>query len=236
MSPRISQFVCAASLRVIRLRLTVRGRPSGGLAVANHSSWLDILVLNAADRPCFVAKSEVAGWPGIGLLARATGTVFIRRDRRDVAAQRDILASRLAAGDRLLVFPEGTSTDGRRLLAFKPALFAAVCGASHVQPVTVIWHAPPGADPRFYGWWGDMALAPHLLRVLARRPQGSVEVIYHPPIAGADHPSRKPLAAACEAAVRSGFGPYDMAATSAPSAATGSSARQISSPIPKKSA
>jgi 1-acyl-sn-glycerol-3-phosphate acyltransferase len=183
-------------------------RQSGAL-VANHSSWLDILALNAARPIYFVSKSEVSGWAGIGVMARAVGTVFIERDRRHARAQAALFEWRLTHGHRLLFFPEGTSTDGQHVLPFKTALFSAffaerIRASLHVQPVTVLYHAPRGARPDFYGWWGGMALAPHLLAVLAAPRQGQVEVLYHPPLRVSDHSDRKALAAACEAAVRAG--------------------------------
>lgn len=211
-TPAITVAVCRGALRLMGLRMTVTGRPVEGQAalVANHASWLDIYVLNATQRLYFVSKAEVARWPGIGWLARATGTVFIARDPRAAGRQKLLMEARLRAGHRLLVFPEGTSTDGRRVLPFKSTLFAAffehgLAGVLAVQPVSVTYHAPPGADPRFYGWWGDMAFGPHLLQVLAVRRQGHVEVVFHAPMRVADFASRKALAAACETAVRAGL-------------------------------
>ena len=210
-TPYITQFVCKAAFVILRLPLTVRGKPMLGVGatVANHSSWLDIFALNAADRVYFVAKSEVAGWPGIGILARATGTEFIRRKTTEAKRHQEQFEARLLAGHRLLFFPEGTSTDAVRVLPFKSTLFAAFL-TDHlkndlsIQPVTVVYHAPPDHDPRHYGWWGDMDFAPHLLITLAARRQGRVEVVFHPPLRVADYADRKALAAACEAAVRQG--------------------------------
>jgi 1-acyl-sn-glycerol-3-phosphate acyltransferase len=214
LTPWITQFVCRSAFAILRIRLTVEGRPMHlpGAMVANHASWLDIFTLNAAARIYFVSKAEVAGWPGIGWLARATGTVFITRKGGDALAQKALFIARLRAGHRLLFFPEGTSTDGRRVLPFKPTLFAAffddaLRDTMHVQPVSVTYTAPPGADPRFYGWWGTMDFGPHLMRVLAQAPQGAVRVVFHPPLRVADYPDRKALAAAAEAAVRRGHNP-----------------------------
>ncbi len=211
-TPWITQFVCIWACRIMGLKRRVCGAPTParGAYVANHASWLDIFVLNASKRIYFVAKAEVAGWAGIGWLARGTGTVFIRRDRRDAKRQQVIFEERLQAGHKLLFFPEGTSTDGQRVLPFKTTLFAAFTTDAlreflQIQPVTVRYHAPEGEDPRFYGWWGDMDFGSGLLKVLAARRQGSVDVIYHPAIAVAEYPDRKALAAACEAAVRKGF-------------------------------
>ena len=209
-SPVVTQVVCRLVFVILGMRHVAQGpRISGpGAYVANHSSWLDIFTLNARRNVLFVSKAEVAGWPGIGLLAKLTGTVFINRDRREARAQPKVIEARLLAGDRLLFFPEGTSTDGRRILPFKTTLFEAFLSSDlkpdlQVQPVTVSYHAPRGADPAFYGWWGDMALGPHLLRVLGARRQGHVEVVYHDPLRVADFANRKALARAAEARLRS---------------------------------
>jgi len=210
-TPFITQFVCRAAFVILGIRGTTRGQfmRHPGAVVANHASWLDIFTLNARKRIYFVSKSEVAGWPGIGWLARATGTVFITRAARDAAAQKRIFEDRLHAGHKLVFFPEGTSTDGLRVLPFKPTLFAAfftepLRHEMWIQPASVIYRAPQGADPRFYGWWGAMEFGGHLLQTLAARRQGSVEVLYHPPLRVADFADRKALAKACEDAVRRG--------------------------------
>ncbi|WP_458790476.1 lyso-ornithine lipid O-acyltransferase [Yoonia sp. MH D7] len=211
-TPYITQFVCRAAFVLLGMGFSRSGAPmeGAGAVVANHSSWLDIFALNASKRIYFVSKSEVAKWPGIGWLARATGTVFIQRDRTQAAAQIAVFKARLAAGHKLLFFPEGTSTDGQQVLPFKPTLFAAffdpaLADRMRVQPVTLNYTAPEGADPRFYGWWGDMAFGPHLLATLAAPRQGSVNVIYHAPVALADFADRKALAKAMEDNVRSGL-------------------------------
>lgn len=210
LTPLVTQGVCRAAFPILGLRLTVRGRPmrQRGAVVANHSSWLDIFTLNAAQQVYFVAKSEVAGWPGIGWLARATGTLFIARKGSQAGRQKRDFEERLRRGQRLLFFPEGTSTDAVRILPFKSSLFEAfythgLDQIMYVQPVTVIYHAPPGEDPRFYGWWGEMSLAPHIVGTLAARRQGHVEVIFHPEVEVDRFADRKALAAECERLVRS---------------------------------
>lgn len=205
------QWVCRASLAIMGLRLTVVGTPmrQSGIVVANHSSWLDIFTLNAALRICFVAKSEVARWAFIGPLARATGTLFITRKTTEAKRQQVQFETRLRDGDRLLFFPEGTSTDSTFVLPFKSTLFAALFAMRQdlwVQPVTVVYQAPKGADPRFYGWYGTMDFAPHLLVTLAQWPQGDVTITLHDPLRVAEYRSRKDLAAAAEDAVRSAHG------------------------------
>jgi 1-acyl-sn-glycerol-3-phosphate acyltransferase len=211
-TPWITQGVCRTAFVVLRMGYVVEGRQmnTAGCVVANHSSWLDIFALNARKRVYFVSKAEVAAWPGIGWLARATGTVFINRTAREARAQTEIFRERLRAGHRLLFFPEGTSTDGRRVLPFKTTLFGAFFDPVlkdnlRIQPVSVIYTAPQGEDARFYGWWGDMDFGPHLLKVLACRRPGSVTLVYHAPVAVADFADRKALARHCEAAVRGGF-------------------------------
>lgn len=210
-TPYVTQAVCRAALGILGLGYQVQGTAlrGGGAVVANHVSWLDIFTLNAGQRVYFVAKAEVARWPLIGALARATGTVFISRQRQAAAAQVALFRRRLQAGHQLLFFPEGTSTDGAQVLPFKPTLFAAFFDQGlpddfQLQAVSLIYQAPQGADARIYGWWGEMDFAAHLLATLAVRQQGAVRVIYHPPLSLAAYSCRKDLAQALEAQVRAG--------------------------------
>lgn len=214
LTPFITVFVCRSALAIIGIRYIRRGArmDKRGAVVSNHVGWLDIFTLNAGKRLYFVSKAEVAGWPGIGLLARVTGTVFINRDPREARQQQDVFEDRLLAGHKLLFFPEGTSTDGLIVLPFKPTLFQAFFAEPlrhhmHIQPVTLVYRAPKGAKPRFYGWWSDMSFGAHLLQVLAAPRQGSVEVIYHAPVRVDDFPNRKTLAAYCEETVRGSLPP-----------------------------
>lgn len=214
-TPVFQHLVCRMFFRCAGMRLKVTGKPmkGAGAMVSNHVSWLDIFSLSAPGPVFFVSKSEVRNWPGIGHLARAAGTVFIDRKRGEAKRQQDQLRERLAAGQRLMVFPEGTSTDGKRVLPFKTSLFAVFLDKGldplfQVQPVTLLYRAPEGAPARFYGWWGDMEFGGNFLKVMAARPQGGVEVIYHPPLRVADFPDRKALAAECERRVREGM-PWD---------------------------
>ncbi|WP_226781094.1 lysophospholipid acyltransferase family protein [Oceaniglobus trochenteri] len=208
-TPHITRAVCRAAFAILGIRYRVRGRAmqGRGAVVANHSSWLDIFAINAADTVYFVSKSEVAAWPGIGWLARATGTLFIRRDPREAALHRDMFHDRLVAGHRLVFFPEGTSTDGRRVLPFKSTLFEAFFKKDmkpimRLQPLTLIYDPPEGESARFYGWWGDMDFGTHLLKTLAAPRQGAVTVIFHPPVSVADFANRKMLARDLEQTVR----------------------------------
>lgn len=211
-TPFVTQGVCRVALWLLGLRLSVQGQPmrQRGALVANHASWLDIFVLNAAQRVYFVSKSEVAGWPGIGWLARATGTVFIARKAQEAGAQKQTFEDRLRAQHRLLFFPEGTSSDGQRVLPFKSTLFAAFFAPElrdfvHIQPVSVAYTAPHGTDPRLYAWWGDMDFAGHLLTVLAVAQPARVHLVFHAPQPILAFADRKALARHCEMAIRTGF-------------------------------
>ena len=214
---RIPRFYHAACARIAGIDIVVRGepaRPGPVLVVSNHSSYLDIMVLGALIRGSFVAKSEVAGWPGVGVLAKLQQTVFIERKARSTAArQRDDMKARLEAGDTLILFPEGTSSDGNRTLPFKTALFA-VAGTRidgkplTVQPVSVtatrLDGLPMGFAFRpFYAWYGDMDLAPHLWQAFSA---GRMEVVveFHAPVTLDAFSSRKALAEHCHRAVAHG--------------------------------
>jgi lyso-ornithine lipid O-acyltransferase len=181
-----------------------------GALVANHASWLDIVVLMRAARVFFVSKSEVRDWPAIGAIGRAIGTIFIERRPGEARRQRDVLFHRLIRGDRMVVFPEGTSTDGLSVLRFKSTLFEVffapeLVDGMWIQPVSIVYRAPPGQPADFYGWWGDMDFAPSARDVLALSRGGRVEVVFHEPLRVAAHPDRKALAARAQEAVREGL-------------------------------
>jgi len=200
---RLVQIVCKICLAILGIRVKLIGALASGCnaLVSNHSSWLDIFVLNAVARGFFVAKSEVAAWPGIGWLARATGTIFVERKRAHARAHRDLLARRMAAGGRLIFFPEGTSTDGQCVLPFKSTLFDAFDlrpeNSQTLQPISLIYHAPKGMDARIYGWWGDMSFAPHLIGITQMLRHGTVVVVAHDLVDTASFSDRKALAKAC---------------------------------------
>ena len=209
-TPHITVLVSRVSLWLLSISVKRFGSPlkKAGALVANHSSWLDIFALNSSQRLYFVSKSEVAKWPGIGLLAKATGTLFIRREAKEAIAQKKLFEQRMKMGHKLLFFPEGTSTDGMRVLPFKSALFQAffdldLNSECFIQPVTVTYFAPVNEDPRFYGWWGDMSFTVHLLKTIASRRQGSIEIRYHDPLLISNFDSRKELAVAAEKIIRS---------------------------------
>lgn len=196
------------------VRLNVIGKPVSDracLIACNHVSWLDITVLSALTPLSFIAKKEVNSWPGFGTLARLQRSVFIDRDRRhSTGSSRDDIGRRLKAGETLVLFAEGTSSDGTRVLPFKSAYFAAAEDPDVVvQPVTLAyrghWGVPMTRRRRpFYAWYGDMEMGPHLWQALALGPI-EVDVICHRPLSLAEAGNRKALARQAEDAVRRGL-------------------------------
>jgi len=159
------------TLRVIHVQLQFSGAPpSGGLLVANHLTYLDILVLAAAHPMVFVAKSEVRAWPVFGWLARMGGTLFVRRDHRgDVSRVNAELAAAVAAGSVVVVFPEGTSSDGHEVLPFRSSLLApAAAGAWPVTPAWIGYEMPEGSVEDEVCYWRDMVFLPHFLNLLSQ--------------------------------------------------------------------
>lgn len=176
------------------------------LFVSNHSSYLDIPILGAILPASFVAKREVASWPGFGILAKLQRTVFVDRKRNTTHRQRDDLQARLEAGDNLILFPEGTSNDGNRVLAFRSALFSVAereirGGVLAVQPISVSYTSLNGV-PLGHGlrpllaWYGDMTLGPHLWH-FCRLGRVRVVVEFHPPTSILQVSSRKDLSRHC---------------------------------------
>ena len=176
--------------------------------VSNHSSWVDIPVVGGVLEGCFVAKDDVAGWPVIRTVARLGRTVFVSRTRTSTGKERDAMRSVLKAGDNLILFPEGTSSDGSRVLAFRSSFFAlAALGAGDaltdlplIQPVSVVYDRLDGLPAgRFcrpvFAWYGDMDIASHFLR-LAQRTGLRATVLLHPPLDPAAFADRKVLSQA----------------------------------------
>ncbi len=197
--------------RVIGLRVRVVGTPAPGgrvLFLSNHSSWLDIPVLGGAVDACFVAKSEVGQWPGIGMISRLGRTVFVSRTRGTTGREADEMRNRLGAGDSLILFPEGTSNDGTRVLPFRSAFLATADAAAMIQPVSIVYDRLGGLpacrrDRPLFAWYGDMELASHFWR-LARRSGARATVVLHEPFPPGTLPDRKALSAAVERIVADG--------------------------------
>lgn len=176
--------------KLVGIRVRVHGvidpqRPL--MLVANHASWKDILVLGSVADVAFIAKSEVRSWPVFGILALLQKTIFVEREqKRSTGRQVNEIGSRMAGGEVVVLFPEGTTSDGNRLLEIKTSLFGAAAaavplsptGMVHVQPVAIAYTGIHGMPMGRYhrpiaAWPGDIGLAPHLLGVLY---EGAVDV------------------------------------------------------------
>ena len=162
-------------LDILGVTLVVRGAPPAQgplLQVANHISWLDILVLHASRHCRFVAKSEVHHWPLIGPLATGAGTLYVERaSRRDAMRVVHRMAQSLQAGDILAIFPEGTTSDGSALLPFHANLIqAAVSAQAPVQPVALRFVEPGGGLSRAAAYIGDDTLLGSVWATLAGPP------------------------------------------------------------------
>lgn len=168
------------------------------LYVANHSSWLDIVALGGATGAAFVAKDDIARWPVIGFLARVGGTIFISRATRAAArGQIETIVAALATHRPVALFPEGTTGDGRTLLAFRASLFAAAGGGVRVQPVAIDYG--PAAD--VVAWPTDESAGANAARLLGRRGRVPTTLRFLTPIDPAAHADRKALARAAHDAI-----------------------------------
>lgn len=198
----------------LKATIVVRGAPSTLrplLMVSNHVSYVDIVILGSVIEGCFVAKSEVRSWPGIGFLARLARTVFVDRRPSSTGRESSVISTRLGEGEPLILFPEGTSSDGNRVLPFKSALFTVAQGEINgtpvaVQPLSITYTRscglPMGITARpLYAWYGDMDLLTHLWALMCQGPF-QVEVDFLPVTALADHGDRKALARFCENTIR----------------------------------
>ncbi|WP_128290329.1 lysophospholipid acyltransferase family protein [Afifella aestuarii] len=203
-------------LRLFDIHLFVHGKIAGErplLLLANHISWLDIPVLSAIAPVSFIAKKEVADWPLFGLFAKLQRSVFIDRERRHQTGKAaDEIAGRLVAGDVMVLFPEGTSSDGNKVLAFRSAIVGAAQRSFSdgrpvtLQPVAIAYTRmlgmPFGRQHRpWVAWYGDMDLLPHLSRLMS---QGAVDVhvAFLPPVTITRDGDRKRVTRAAGALVK----------------------------------
>ena len=216
---RVSLHYSRAVCALLGVRIKVVGRPPEHHAVlilANHVSWLDILAITATVPVIFVAKSEVARWPLIGWVARARGTVFVERDRRQRTPEANAdIARHLADGQSIVLFAEGTSSDGNRVLPFRTALVGALREALAqveagkriaVQPLSIgytgLLGLPMGRQHRpVVAWYGDRDLLPHL-REFLRRGAVDVTLSWGEPIEQENGADRKAVVRSLEACVR----------------------------------
>jgi 1-acyl-sn-glycerol-3-phosphate acyltransferase len=194
--------------RILGLRLTVRGERATGrpvLFVANHCSWIDIVALGSVLPGCFVSKADVAEWPAVGWVAKLGRTVFVSRDKATMVAERDEMNRRLARGDNIILFPEGTTSDGTRILPFQSGFLAMAAAPSRpeIQVVTIVYDGLEGLPVRRrdrpeISWYGDMDMATHF-PVIGRRRSFHATLVMDPPIAAGTFGNRKLLAGAIAA-------------------------------------
>jgi lyso-ornithine lipid O-acyltransferase len=209
------RFLCwLLDIRVHRTGVPISARPL--LIVANHSSWLDISVITAQAPVVFVAKAEIARWPFFGLLAKLQRTVFVERDRRQKTGEVNAeIAQRLAEGDPVLLFGEGTAGDGNRVLPFRTALIGAAGaalaaaeggGEIWIQPLSLAYVSQQGVPLGRYlrpraAWYGKMSLVPHIARI-ARLGAVDVAVTWGEPVVYNAGTDRKALARNLETTIR----------------------------------
>ena len=208
-----ARLVC----RLVGLRVHIIGaayRQGTVIYASNHVSYLDIVALAGPLAATFVAKSEIADWPVLGQLTKWGRTVFIKRSAAEAKAQTIMLRERLAGGESLILFPEGTSTDGSGVVPFKSSLFNIAenlpAGTNlTIQPISVTYvrtiEGTPLVGPltELYCWYGDATLFPHLMRLLGLKG-AIVEVRFHAPIFVTEETGRKELARRCELAAAKG--------------------------------
>jgi 1-acyl-sn-glycerol-3-phosphate acyltransferase len=208
------RYLChILGVRIERVGEPSRSRPL--LIVSNHVSWLDIIVLSAIQPVSFIAKSEVGTWPGVRTLARLQRSVFVERERRArTGAVNAEIAERLQSGDAMVLFGEGTTSDGLRVLPFRSAILGAVqglagAGPSAIQPLAIRYMRLAGlpigrSEMAHIAWYGDMDLSPHLAELLTGPPI-VVRVVFPPPVVVESGADRKALTRDVESRVRSAF-------------------------------
>lgn len=203
------------------VRKVIHGEPAAGrvIFVANHMSWSDIPLLGSIIGGIFVAKAEVGRWPVVGALAKIHGILFVDREQtRSAGGQAAEIADELKRGHAIILFPEGTTSEGDQVLPFKSSLFSAADSVDDavIQPVTLAY-TQAGRRPitpeqrRDIAWTGDDLLVPQMLKML-RMGRVTAEVMFHPPVRRSDFLDRKALARHCHQVVADGLAGLQAAA------------------------
>ncbi|MCQ9156095.1 lysophospholipid acyltransferase family protein [Acidomonas methanolica] len=237
---RWTRWVWRGLCAILSLDIRMIGMPAGTVGgrrarmrgerpviyVSNHSSWLDIPVLGTKLYSVFVAKGDIEKWPIMGLVSKIGRTIFVSRNRSTTGRERDEMIERLIGGDNLILFPEGTSSDGSRVLPFMSTFFAIAKPprlpkekggdgprfppglTPLIQPVSVVYDRLDGlpvlrCQRPVFAWYGDMDLGPHVWRFLKHRRKRAT-ILLHPPLAPEDFLTRKALAQAAWTAVAAG--------------------------------
>jgi len=194
---------CSRCVRALGVELSVQGSlPTHGLIVSNHLSYIDIGVLSAAVPCVFVSKAEVEDWPIFGRYARWAGSVFVRRhDRADAARANVSLGASLGNGVPVVLFPEGTTTDGERVLRFHSTMLQpAIDTAAAITPSAIRYELDEGDPAREVCWWGDMRLLSHMWN-LAGKKSIQAKIIFGEPVIPRDPEYHKDSGVRAEATV-----------------------------------
>ena len=201
----------AKLLRIAGVGLQVAGEPpgegeAGAMIAANHVSWIDIFAVSSVRSTRFIAKSEIRDWPVAGWVVERAGTLFVRRERRrDLARINELVHAALAQGDRVGLFPEGTTTDGDTLLRFHSSLFEpAVANRAHVHPCAIRYLHADGSLCRAMAYVGELSFMQSMALVLRQR--GVVAHVAFAPTVETVGRNRREVAGAARAAVASLLG------------------------------
>ena len=196
--------------RIVGMRIRVTGTPppTPFVLVANHLSYLDVILLQTQVQATFVAKGPVQHWPIIGYMTRTVGTLFIdRKNRRDIVRINALIEEALDHGDGVVFFPEGTSSKGDKVYPFKAALLdLAARRRDAVTAAAIHYQTPPGETPAHLAvcWWGDMTFTDHLMNLL-KLPYFEATLVFGSP--SIQETDRKALARKLTQQVQSFFSP-----------------------------
>jgi 1-acyl-sn-glycerol-3-phosphate acyltransferase len=202
--------------KVFGIKVTVKGAAISRhqtVYCSNHTSYLDIPAIGSVLKASFVAKSEVEKWPVFGFLSKLQQTIFISRRRHDAQKGAEKIKEALGGGKNIILFPEGTSSDGQGLLPMKAAMLSPLVGLNeaYIQPFTIVIRKVDGQDVNgsdqeqalrdLYAWYGEMELAPHLW-LFSQTKGAEIDLIFHDPISAQAVDDRKRLVAHCEEKIR----------------------------------
>ena len=203
-------------LKLLSIKIIVKGNigEDGSLIVSNHASWIDIFIISSVIKTSFVSKSEVSKWPLVSWLAKLQGTIFINRNNpKELIKTASEIHDRISKKQNVVLFPEGTSSDGNRVLPFKSSIFMLSELTDRrklsIQPISIAYTKYNGLtmgriERTLIAWYGDMDLLTHLYKLI-RSGSFEVEITFHNRIDISEKKSRKDIAHDCEVLVRDGF-------------------------------
>lgn len=203
-------------IKLLGIKITIKGEISNkpGLIVSNHGSWVDIFLISSILRTVFVAKNDVSKWPIISLLAKLQKTIFIDRNnpRKLIRTIKDI-EKRILKNEKIVIFAEGTSSDGNKILPFKSSIFL-ICDLMkekniNIQPISIAYIKYNGlaidrTSRPLIAWYGNMNLLSHLFNMI-KSGSFDIEITFHNKIDLSEKKSRKEISSECEEKIRNGF-------------------------------